>query len=219
MYNTYKENSRTNKQVMTVYGNGVLSIKPDTLKVNIGVVTRDVELSRAQQENATLTQRVIQSLLQLGLPQEKIQTTDYRIQPIYEYKEGTQTFIGYEVSNYLSIIVDQVEQVGIMIDTAVKNGANRVGDIQFSISNDHAYYQQALKKALENAFSKAHAIVRPMGLSLHPIPLQIIEHPIERTPIPFQTLYSVEQTNDVTTPIEPGQIEVKAKLEVKFYYY
>ncbi|WP_246942941.1 SIMPL domain-containing protein [Bacillus pinisoli] len=217
----YSAGKTTNhhKQVLTVYGTGVLSIQPNEIKIALGVVTRNQELLPAQQENARITQNVIQSLRQLGVTEENIQTSDYRIQPLYEYKQGSQQFLGYEISNLLSITLGDVKQAGAIIDTAVKNGANRVGNLQFSLKDETLYYQQAIKKALRNAYTTAQTLTTTMGLTLHPTPIQIIEQPPSQPPIPYQTLFSIEQAGDTSTPIQPGQIDIEAKVEVKFYYY
>ncbi|MBM7662713.1 uncharacterized protein YggE [Bacillus mesophilus] len=208
-----------NVQILTVNGTGKVFIKPNVVKILIGVVTQGVQLVDAQQENAVITQQVIQSIKQLGVVQEKIQTESYRIQPLYEYLEGKQNFLGYEVSNNVLINLDQVSQVGAVIDTAVANGANRINDFQFSVKSEDIYYQEALNKALHNAFINAQTIIGTMGLSLHPIPLHIKEMTSERPVLPQQSLYSTQMIGAVTTPIEPGQLEIEARLEVKFYYF
>ena len=80
------------------------------------------------------------------------------------------------------------------------------------------YYQQALKRALNNALSKAQTIANAMALSVDPTPIQINEQTPVPPPIPFQALTETSVATTFSTPIEPGRIEVEAKVEVMFHY-
>jgi len=59
---------------------------PDVAIVNIGVVTEDKELERAQQQNAATTSSVINSLRAAGIKDADIQTVTYSVNP---QAEGT----------------------------------------------------------------------------------------------------------------------------------
>lgn len=207
------------KKQMTVYGNGILSINPDMAEIQVGAVTQHTELKEAQKENARIIQTIIQSLLELGISQEKIQTTDYNITPIYDYLNGVQQFKAYQVTQILSVAIEDISQTGNVIDTAVENGANRVFHIQFSVKNRGYYEDQALIAALNNAFHKARTIASSQKLQLDPIPVSIIELPSSTSiPIPYKAMSSSELVGGISTPIEPGQLTIEAKVEVKYSY-
>ena len=86
------------KRVMTVTGIGSLSIMPDTVQIQLEVRTESKQLSQAQQENADLMNQVIESLLELGIDREDIQTVAYNISPQYDYVEGRQFLEGTKLS-------------------------------------------------------------------------------------------------------------------------
>lgn len=203
---------------ITVYGNSRLTVKPNVAEIQLGVEVRNNEVNAAQQENSQRIQQVIQSLVRLGIPQDHIQTTDYQIYPQYDYVDGEQQFRGYQVTHMLMVKSENINQVGLLIDTAVQNGANRILTIRFTVKNLDTYYQQALKLALENASLKAQTIAKAMNVPLDPIPVEILEQTTTPPPMPFHALAETSLVAGVTTPIEPGQIEVEAKLETKFKY-
>ena len=175
----------------------------------------DEQLSEAQQENAIAMNNVIQSLLSLGVPRENIQTISYTISPRYDYVDGKQVFRGYEVSNAISVKTSDLQQVGLIIDTAVANGANRVSNIQFTVEDAERYKQEAIVRALRNAQLKARTIANELQLQVEPQPIKIVEEQHGVQPIPLQTF---AKAAEMTTPIEGGQIMISATLRVEFQY-
>ncbi|WP_445489116.1 SIMPL domain-containing protein [Niallia sp. 03133] len=200
---------------MTVIGNSILSLEPNVVKMNLGVVTQESELQQAQQENAQITEKIIQALLGLGISKENIQTAEFTVFPQYDYVDGKQQFKGYQVAHILSITIDNLPQTGKVIDTAVQNGANRISSITFTVKNKNKYYKQALQTALEDGIAKAQTLSKSMQVILDPIPVKMVEQTTEPAPIPYQKLASSE----FATTIEPGQITIEAKLELEFNYY
>lgn len=212
MMNQYRQDT---KRMMTVTGNASLPFEPDKVTIQLGVVTENEQLSQAQQENAFKMNQVIESLLQLGIPRENIQTTAYNINPVYDYIDGKQEFRGYQVSNTITVQMTNIDQVGKVIDVAVLNDVNQVSNIQFSIEDKQVPYQQALSAALKNAVVKAQTIAETLEVNYDPIPTKIIER-INGSPTTYKTFTAMENGN--TTPIEPGQIIVNATVEAQFQY-
>ncbi|MGE7924046.1 SIMPL domain-containing protein [Viridibacillus arvi] len=202
-------------RVITVTGNGKVAVQPSYVELQLEVITEGKDVSKAQQENANMMNRVIQSILSLNIPRENIQTAAYNIVPNYDYIEGKQVFRGYEVTNALTVKVKDTSQVGTVIDTAVKNGANRVSGLQFKIENGEFYYQQALSIALHDAQMKAKTIAETMRLPMLPQPIEIVEES-NAGPVLYKTVAMAEQ--NISTPIEQGQITISATLRVKFQY-
>lgn len=176
-----------------------------------------MEANQALLENANRMNQVIQSLLALNIPREDIQTASFNVFPRYDYIEGKQVFRGYEVNNELTVKVNTSSQVGIVIDTAIQNGANRISAIQFKLEDADAdtAYQHAIHLALQNAQSKANTIAESMRLPMQPLPIEIVEESNE-VPIAFKSVNLTEQA--ISTPIEPGLITISAKVRVKFRY-
>ncbi|WP_413366505.1 SIMPL domain-containing protein [Lysinibacillus sp. 3P01SB] len=201
---------------MTVTGNGEIIAQPDYVQIQIEVRTEGKDVSLAQQENARIMNRVIESLLALNIPREAIQTTAYTISPNYDYIEGRQVFRGYEVQNAITVKITDISQAGTVIDTAIQNGANHVSAIQFKIEDSDAYYQRALNLALINAIAKAKSMAETMRVPLQPIPIKIVEESQNITPVPYKLAQLSNQ--EFATPIEQGTISINASVQVKFQF-
>lgn len=212
--NVYQQAVRQ-ARVITVTGNGQIQAQPNFAEVQIEVRTETDDLTEAQRENALKMNQVIQSLIALNIPREDIQTTVFNVFPRYDFIEGQQVFRGYEVTNGLTVRIRNISQVGLVIDTALKNGANSISQLEFKLDNEEAYQNQALQLALQNANSKAQAIATSLQLPYMPQPIEIEEESAGR-PILFRTVALTEQT--FNTPIEQGTISIDAVLRVKYQY-
>lgn len=201
---------------ITVNGNGKIDAQPDYVQIQIEVRTEGKEVSLAQQENARIMNRVIGSLVALNIPREAIQTAAYTISPNYDYIEGRQVFRGYEVQNAITVKIIDISQAGMVIDTAIQNGANQVSAIQFKIKDSDAYYQMALNLALINAMAKAKSMAETMHVPLQPIPIEIIEESQNITPVPYKSVQFSSQ--EMMTPIEQGSVPITASVRVKFRF-
>ncbi|MFC4024655.1 SIMPL domain-containing protein [Oceanobacillus longus] len=202
-------------RTITVTGKGIVSVQPDIARIQLGVVTEGESLRQTQQENAQTMNQVIESLIALGISRENIQTTAYNIIPRYDYVDGQQVFRGYEVRNEITVETSIIEQTGTIIDDAVENGVNHVSNIQFTVQDRERIYQEALVSALEDARVTAQTIAQTMQLNLDPTPIRIVEE-ITDEPITYKTFAA--SVDSLTTPIEPGEIMIMAKVNVKFQY-
>ncbi|WP_040208140.1 SIMPL domain-containing protein [Neobacillus jeddahensis] len=202
--------------LIKVTGEGELAVPPDTASVNLGVITETRQLIAAQQQNSVETTKVINALHALGIPQNQIQTFDYRIESDYDYDQGKQIFRGYKITHLLQVKIEDLSMVGTVVDTGVQNGVNYVSNIQFTAKNRDSYYQQALVLALTNAKEKAKTIASTINVTLIPTPSLVIESGSMVEPLFHQAVPLVKGVS--TTQFEPGQIKVKASISTEFHY-
>lgn len=202
-------------RLMKISGDASLSVKPDTARVRLEVVTENELLTQAQQQNTMMMNQVIEALLKAGVPRENLQTAAYNIFPIYDYVDGQQEFRTYQVTNSLTVKIANINEVGKLIDIAVENGVNRVSNIQLSIDNAERYYQQALSDALQNAISKAQTIAETLNVPVDLTPIKVVEESIESAS-PLKTFATMEGSQ--ATPIEPGQMIIRVRIEAQFRY-
>ncbi|WP_313129787.1 SIMPL domain-containing protein [Anaerocolumna sp.] len=200
-----------NKQTMTLTGRGEISAIPDIAVIRLGVLTQGEDLIKAQTENADLSRAVIDSLKQLGIT--NIKTFQYTIDKIYEYVNGTRIDKGYSVRNILEINIQNIGQTGLVIDTAVDNGANVVDLVSFEVSKRDMYYQEALNLAIGNAIEKANSISHHLGISVDLIPIRIEENSAPPAPL----LRNVAE-RAFATPIESGEQLIEAFVTAVFHY-
>src|SRR6267142_58108 len=99
-------------RTISVSGEGEASGKPDQARLSAGVVSQAPTAAAALTANTTAMNRVFAALKTLGIPDNKIQTANFSVQPQYPpYRPDTaepRNIVGYQVSNQVSVTVDDL---------------------------------------------------------------------------------------------------------------
>lgn len=210
--------SRSNRNILRVSGEGKLAVQPDQANIKLGVLTEYNELMKAQEQNAAAISNVKKALNAIGITDQQIQTSDFTIFPQYDFVDGKQIFRGYRVEHILGITVDEIENTGLVVDTAVNNGANTIRGIHFETENQSELYQQALSLAVMDAYKKAETIASALRVQLISTPLSVAEGNLGmEQPVSFQSSTFVKSA--VSTPIQPGTIDIVSQITAEFTYY
>ena len=211
-YNT--RDAVCNKGKIKVIGTGSLKVQPDMAIVNLGIITEDKNLEKAQRENAKISNRVIRELESMGIDRRDISTANYNIEAQYDYVDNKRVFRSYRVTNILGVNIRDITKVGEIIDASVKNGVNNVENIRFTISNPKHYNNKALKLAVENSVEKAMVIGSTLKVNVNTTPCSVKE--IRPTEILRQNTVMLESAP--VTPIMPGELTINATVEAIFIY-
>lgn len=204
------ERQNNRQGIITVTGAGTVIVSPSIARIQLAVSTTNPSLEKAQADNAARMNQVLNTLQQIGIPREQIQTTSFSARPIYDFEDGNQILRGYEVRNEITVVTDKIEDIGGIIDQVTTNGANEVVSIEFSVDNPETFYLEALDFALSDAKRKAEELAEQLGVSLDQPPLKINELTTSTGIGPAQLFKAA------ATPIEPGNQAVEAKLEVQY---
>jgi uncharacterized protein len=203
---------------MTVNGNGHITARPNQAKLTLGVVTEHTSAQTAQQENAEISNRVIEALKQIGIDESDIKTTVYSVQPRYDYHDGNSILRGYEVEHHFEVTIKDLSKIGNVYDIAIKNGANRSRGIQFQLKDPALYYQEALQRAIRNAREKAEVMAQTIGATLNHIPIKVIEQEDQQN---FRPLLSTQATfvkAEEAPPIQTGDLTINAHIKIIYAY-
>ncbi|KXZ40416.1 hypothetical protein SAMN05661008_00030 [Alkalithermobacter thermoalcaliphilus JW-YL-7 = DSM 7308] len=216
---TDAQNQGSIQNLISVVGEGSVSVKPDVAYINLGVYVQNKDAKIAQSENTQKMNRVISELKKHGIKDEDIKTIEYSIYPEYNYnfdKSNQPKIVGYSVRNMVRVTIKNVDKVGIILDAVSKSDANLIDSISFGISNTEKYYKEALKKSVENAKGKATAISESLGVKLS-TPSKIIENS-SPSYIAYERSYKAMDTVESSTPVYQGQLEIKAVVTVEYNY-
>jgi uncharacterized protein YggE len=190
-------------------GEGVVSARPDQVKVNIGVTTQADTAQASAEQNAARSNTVLAALRQLLGANAEIKTVSFSISPNYRYPQGggTPTLLGYTTSNVVEVTVADATVAGRVIDTATQAGANTVGGLRFALRDPAPARSQALRLATQQARANAESIA--LGLSARLGPVVSAE---EASAVRSVAATDVRVTAGApaATPVESGMVEVRA---------
>ncbi len=213
----FAENLNKTVNILIVRGTGVVETFPDQAKINLQVETEASTAKEAVTTNAEKMTNVINKLKSIGIPKEKIETTYFSIYPVYS-ESPPYTAIGYKVNNRVMVTTNKTYEIGKIIDAAVEAGANKVNGVYFTLSDQKMKEIEkiAIKKAVENAETKAEAIAESAQIKLTKI-INIAETGIYK-PAPVNLYEIAKAETGASTPISPGQIKVTATIQITYMF-
>ncbi|MDP6100240.1 MAG: SIMPL domain-containing protein, partial [Dehalococcoidia bacterium] len=153
-----------------VTGAGRVTYTPDIVLLRLGVEAEALIVADAQVQARMAMGRVLAVLEAKGVPKEDVQTTQFSIQPVYQWLESKrkQELTGYRVSNIVQVKIRQVSAAGGVIDAAAEVGGDvvRIQGISFDIDNPSLLQDQARDLAVKEAVAKAQQIAGAAGIAL-----------------------------------------------------
>ncbi len=205
---------------IVVEGNGEASAAPDVAYVTLGVDTPAPTAAEATDTNAKAMAAVIAAVKAQGTADKDVRTQDFSVTPVYaNLRPGdtsSPTITGYRVRNTVQVTVQNVQDVGKILDAGLQARANSAVGISFALKDSTALQQQALKDAMRQAQSKAEAIAASAGLKLTG-PYTITESSTQ-PPRPITLAQPAAPAVGAATPIESGQMTVDGHVQVTFQY-
>jgi len=204
--------SRSKIPTITVMGDAVVTVEPDQVEIDIGVVTQARTAVEAGNANAAKLAQTIAELKKLLGTRGEIKTAGYSLTPNYRFpKEGGKPEItGYTATNIVRVKTDAVGDAGKLIDGATRSGANQVQRLVFTLKDELAAQQAALREATGKARKKADEIARALGVKILRV-LSLTESGQGVRPLVTEAAVFRAQAA-APTPIEAGTIEVRASV-------
>jgi uncharacterized protein YggE len=174
VYQYARSVSQISYRTFSVEGTGEIEALPNTAQFSASVITEGgKEVDKVQQENVQKANAVAGFFKERGVDPKDIKTTDYTINPRYEYPRclnGTScpppVIAGYSASQSVTVKVKDVAKLGDLLAGAVQSGANSVSEVTFVLDNAEAARDEARKEAIQEARTKAEALAQAGGFRL-----------------------------------------------------
>lgn len=209
---------------LLVGATGMVTIAPDQARISLAITSIEASLAKAQNLNNQSAQNVLSVLEQNGIDQKDIETVNYNVYPQYNYNSTSTNnslpqITGYKINNEISVVVKNLDNVGKILDAAVKAGANNVNYIIFERADLAVQENTALAKAVARARSKAETIATAAGMTLG----KVTQISADRTNTVFPDVHYYSQ-KDLTdyqnenqvVPINPGELQITANVYIVY---
>ncbi len=192
------------------HGEGLVTAKPDLVRIMIGVTTQASTAAEAGAQNAKQTSAVIADIKQQIGSDGELKTSNYSLYPLYTNpRAGSKPSIsGYQASNMVEVRLNDIGAAGKVIDAATKSGANQIQGVNFALRDEQKLRADALAKAAVQARANVNALAASLGQRVTRI-LRIEDGEPVRV-VPLRAEMMMKSADAVQTPVEPGDIEVRA---------
>jgi uncharacterized protein YggE len=203
---------------ITVSGHAEEKVQPDIARTTLSVNTQSADEVAAVQTNATKMQAVMQALAKSQVADRDIHTSDYEVQPVYDYRPSPPVLTGYSVANSVDIIIRDISKAGLILDKAVAAGATSTGGLNFDLADKNKVQGETLVAAVADARSKADLIAGAAGVSLGRV-LSIGEQGATQSIVPMYRPMNAMIAGAAaapTTPVSPQAIDITADVTATF---
>jgi uncharacterized protein YggE len=212
-----QSNSATLDQGIIVSGVGTVTAEPDTAVLSLGASTLASTALQSRDQAAKAMNKLLESLKANGVDEKDIATTQFSLNPEYNYSGTTPRLTGYRVINFVSAKVRNVDHAAETLDAAVNAVGDdlQIGGITFTVDDPSALASQARAAAMNNAHSKAQQLAGEGGVTLGK-PTSITE---VSSPAPAPIMFDRAQGADASagsTAIQPGQQEITVSVQVAY---
>lgn len=199
---------------ITTHGEATALATPDIAHINIGVSTEGDAAGAALAANAERMSEVFDAIEALGIDSSDTATTTVSLQPIYEAVPGPDgrrenQLVGYIASNTVRITLRDVGAVGEALDAVTAAGSNTVSGLSFDVSNPEALQDEARRDAFADARRKADLLAQEANVRLGDV-ISINEHGASV----YGPAGPTARMMEASTPISPGQSEIRATVSV-----
>jgi uncharacterized protein YggE len=197
-----------------VTGDATVSAKPERAQIDVGVLTQEKQSQNATTQNARQIDSVLAALHKLLGVDADIKTINYTLSPDYQYRPigGKASVSSYTAMNVVRVVVDDLEKVGPVIDTATQAGANHVESVRFTVRDPQLLHSQAIREAALKAKANADALASALNLRIvRTLTVEEIGEPSNAAP-DMSVMDSRDTPGPAPTPIQPGSFVVTANI-------
>jgi uncharacterized protein YggE len=204
----------TQENRIYVSGTATVEAAPDMAQAQLGVQTFAKTVDEAMAENNTRTAAVLAALAQEGVAAKDLQTVSFNLYPQQDPKGEDPTLIlGYWVNNTVEVKIRDLSRVGRVLQAGIAAGANTSYGLAFTLSDPDSLRQEARQEAVEDARNRAEALAEGAGVKLGKV-IRIQESSSYYGPVYARADAAVGSGAEV--PLQPGELEVTAQVEVVF---
>jgi uncharacterized protein YggE len=209
----------TTPGTITVVGEGTVRIQPDVARANFGVEVVRPTVREALDQNSATMDEVLAALRDAGIEERDIQTSGFSI---YAERFGPQgplpeDQVNYRVSNNVTVVIRDLENVGTVVDAAVEAGANNIYGIEFRVDDPSSMESEARAAAIADAKAKATELAELTGTTIGEV-VSVSE--VISSGSYYASNFALQSglgaAGGGATPISPGELELLMQLQVSY---
>lgn len=152
---------------ITVSGEGKSTVTPNIAQINFGLDTGVQTTSQAAMSKLTDTMNKIYDALQKsGIDKKDIATSNFSLNPSYDWTNGKQTLNGYQAVESFTVKVRDLTKTSGVVSAATDAGANQAGGVSFTVDDPSQVQADARAKAITQAKQKAQMLAQQLGVTL-----------------------------------------------------
>ena len=201
------------RALVNTTGEGIVKVEPDEVIIKSRIEHDGDSATEVQKQNDEVVSKVIDYLKSNGIDEKNIQTQYVNLNKNYNYDDKTYSYVANQA---ISIKLTDISRYEEIMKGLLENGLNRIDGIQFGSSEMEKYEEEARRKAVLDAQSKAKQLSKPLGQTIGKA-ITISENDMSN----FQPVYRMDQAvmSEAKTSgqtMAPGEMEIKIRVNIGF---
>jgi len=190
-------------------GQAMVTRAPDVAFLTVGVEIRAKNPRDAQRQNADEMAALQRRLTDAGLRRDALRTLGLDLQQEFDFTNGRRVPRDFVARNTIEVRIEEIARVGELVDLAVQGGATSTSGVRFDLRDRAAAEHEAVRLAVADARARAEAAASGAGRAIGRI-LKIEEGRDDMIVTPrFEALRAAPAA---PTPVEPGYVEIRARV-------
>jgi len=208
-----------NDKTISVVGSGLIKERPDIALIDFDITLKNSDPSTAMDNLSQKVNKLLQKIYEQGINKDNIKTSNVSLQPIYVYDKNLNKEIldGYSATESF-IITTSVEDSGKIISLLTNNGVNQINNIRFERSDIEQLKLRAIENAMSDARKQANAVLSGTMYRISGIKSVTVSPISAPSPILKENLYNKLTGVNQPLPVEGGEIEIRANVQVVFTF-
>ena len=168
------------QSTISVEGEAELFVVPDTAEFTFSVIEEAEDFASAQEAATLAANDIIAYLEEAEVDRDDIKTTNYSINPRYEYRSeslvlcttshcpenSSRVLVGYEVNQTTRVKTQEIEMIGELVAGVGSRGASRVSSVNFTIEDEEELLEDVRSEAIADARQEAKRIASSLDAKL-----------------------------------------------------
>lgn len=215
-------------RTITVNAEGKTAVKPDLAQFSFSILTEGTDLAKITEENNRRVDEVLKFIKGEGVPEGDIKTSQYSLQPKYQYIEnqGRSYIIGYELNQGIFVQIKELDKnldkVSKILGSLPEMGVNNISGVTFTVEDPDQFMNTAREEAYSKAKKQAQFMAEASGARLGKV-VYVSEYP--NGPIPYyRGLEKFGMGGDMTmatpasapAPLQPGTEELVLQVNITY---
>lgn len=201
---------------ITIEGQGKVTSVPDIATIDLGVLTSNIKVAEAQQENVKKMNNLTNRLKQIGIEEKDMKTAQYTIYPRYDYTAGRSEIVAYDVQQTLNVKIRDLTKLSTVLQAAAEVESNQIGGLNFTVDEPEDLKVEARLKALKNAREKAEALASALGVKLGKIVSFSESSGDSMNPVPYAYAREGLGGGGAAPDIQQGSLDIVSNVTVSY---
>lgn len=188
---------------------------PDLATIDLGVTNVGASAAAAQDANTKIMNALVAGVKALGIDAKDLKTSNYSVNPRYDYNQSPAIVDGYEANHTLTVTIRDSALVNKVVAKAGELGATNIGSVRYESEDLSVAQAPVREEAIAKAYEQGLAIAAAMGAKLGGV-VSYSEANTSAYPQPYYAMDARGGSNAIVPELQPGQDEVVMTVYVDF---